>query len=251
MPFCSADCQTLLLDALACPSSQLTEVFLLESGMPHIHALSVFTTITKCSLPDPENNEMDLKPLHGLHSLQDMYLEFGRYSNVPLSSHLTRLDVTVHDNSTASLACCTPGLKELLVYNAELSVLHDDGLLSCSGLTSLDVLDCSISGLQTGADFTVGEGYMLRIPPNISTLTELRRLRVAMATVGNGVDASWTYCLTSLYFLDLLIEGVVTLSHDLTQLQQLTMWTVAAEPFCQSDPGSATMARFEMDWKAM
>ena len=32
MPFCNADCQTLLLGALACPSSQLTEVFLLESG---------------------------------------------------------------------------------------------------------------------------------------------------------------------------------------------------------------------------
>jgi len=74
---------------------------------------------------------------------------------------------------------------------------------------------------------------------------------VAMATTSTGVDASWTYYLTSLYSLDLLIEGEVTLSHDLTQLQQLTMLTVAAEPLCQSDPGSATMARFEVDWKAM
>ena len=80
MPFCDADCQTLLLGALACPSSQLTEVFLPESGMLHIHALSVFTTITKCSLSNPEKNEMDLKPLHGLHSLQYMFLEYGQYS---------------------------------------------------------------------------------------------------------------------------------------------------------------------------
>ncbi len=250
-PFCNADCHALLLGALARPSSQLTEVFLLESGMLHIHALSVFTTITKSSLSDPENKQMDLKPLHGLHSLQELLLENGEYSNVPLSSHLTRLDV---GNSTAScvqLACCTPGLKELLVYHAKLSELHDAGLSSCSGLTSLDVFNCSISGSQTGAHFAVGEGYMLHIPPNISTLTELRRLRVAMAIVGNGVDASWTYYLTSLCFLDLLIEGVVTLSHDLTQLQQLTKLTVAAEPFYQSDPGTATMARSEVDWKAM
>jgi len=169
MPFCNADCQTLLLGALACPSSQLTEVFLLESGMPHLYALSVFTTITKCSLSDPENKEMDLKPLHGLHSLQDMSLEYGRYSNVPLSSQLTRLDV---DNSTAScveLAYGTPGLKDLTVYNAELFALYDDGLLSCSGLTSLDVLNCAISASHTGAHFIIGKDYMLCILPNIST----------------------------------------------------------------------------------
>ena len=252
-PLCSADCQTLLLGVLACPSSQLTEVFLPESGMPHIHALSVFTTITKCSLSDPENNEMDLKPLHGLHSLQDMCLEYGRYSNAPISSHLTRLDV---DNSIAScvqLACGTPGLKDLIVYNAELFALHDDGVLSCSGLTSLDVLNCAISGSNTGAHFTLAKDYMLCIPPNISTLTQLRQLRVAMTTVSNGLGASWTYCLTSLNSLDLLVEGVVTLSHDLTQLQQLSMLTVAAEPWCESDllEGAASMARFEVDWKAM
>ena len=66
---------------------------------------------------------MDLKPLHGLHSLQDMSLEYGRYSNVLLSSQLTRLDV---DNSTAScveLAYGTSGLKDLTVYNAELFAL--------------------------------------------------------------------------------------------------------------------------------
>ena len=194
---------------------------------------------------------MDLKPLHGLHSLQDMSLEYGRYSNVPLSSQLTRLDV---DNSTAScveLAYGTSGLKDLTVYNAELFALYDDGLLSCSGLTSLDVLNCAISASHTGAHFIIGKDYMLCILPNISTLTQPRRLRVAMATTSNGVDASWTYYLTPLYSLNLLIEGEVTLSHDLTQLQQLTMLIVAAEPLCQSDPGSATMARFEVDWKAM
>ncbi len=254
MPFCNADCQTLILGALACPSSQLTEVFLLESGMPHIHALSVFTSITKCSLSDPENNEMDLTPLHGLHSLQDMCLEYGRYSNVPLSRHLTCLDV---DNSTAScveLACCTlHKLKDLIVYNADLHALHDDGSLSCGGLTSLDVLNCAIAGSRTGAHFEIGKGYILCIPPNTSFLTQLRQLRVAMTTISNGLDASWTYCLTSLYSLDLLIEGVVTLSHDLTQLQQLTMLTVAAEPWCETDllEGAASMARFEVNWKAM
>ena len=254
MPFCKADCQALIVGALACPSSQLTEVFLLESGMPHIHALSVFTTITKCSLSDPDNNKMDLMPLHGLHSLQDMSLVYGQYSSVPLSSHLTRLAVVDSIALCVELAFCTPGLKDLIVNNAELYVLHDDGLLSCSALTSLDVLDCAIcAGSHTDAHFTVGKDYMLRVPPNISTLTQLRRLRVVMATVSNGVDASWTYCLTSLYFLDLLIEGLVTLSHDLTQLQQLTMLTVAAEPGCKSDllVDAASMARFEVDWKAM
>ncbi len=124
MPFCDADCQALLLGALACPSSQLTEVFLLESGRLHIQALSVFTTITKCSLSTPQKHEMDLKPLHGLHSLQDMFLEYAQYSNVPLSSHLTRLDVEDSTASCVELACCTPGLKDLTVSNATLSALH-------------------------------------------------------------------------------------------------------------------------------
>ena len=196
---------------------------------------------------------MDLKPLHGLHSLQDMCLEYGRYSSVPISSHLTCLDV---DNSIAScgqLDCGTPGLKDLIVYNAELSGLHDDGLSSCSGLTSLDVLNCAISGSHAGAHFTLGKDYMLCVLPNISILTQLRHLCVAMTTVSNGVDASWTHCLTSLYSLDLLIEGEVTSSHKLTQLQQLNMLTVAAEPRCESDllEGATSMARFMVDWKAM
>ena len=185
---------------------------------------------------------------------QDMSLVYGQYSSVPLSSHLTRLAVVDSIALCVELACCTPGLKDLIVNNAELYALHDDGLLSCSALTSLDVLNCAIcAGSHTDAHFTVGKDYMLRVPPNISTLTQLRRLRVVMATVSNGVDASWTYCLTSLYFLDLLIEGLVTLSHDLTQLQQLTMLIVAAEPWCESDllVDAASMARFEVDWKAM
>ncbi len=250
MPFCDADCQALLLGALACPFSQLTEVFLLESGKFHVHLLSVFTTITKCSLSNPEKNEMDLKPLHGLHSLQYMFLEYGHYSNVPLSSHLTRLDVEDSTASCAELACCTPGLKDLTVSNATLSALHDEGLSSCSGLTSLDVLNCSITGSRAGADFTFGEDYVLCIPPHISRLTKLRRLRVGMKTSDNVLDVSWTYGLTSLYFLELDIEGAVTLSQDLTQLQQLTMLTVAVQP-CESDVGLCSQARFEVGWKAM
>ena len=185
MPFCDADCQAVLLGALACPFSQLAEVFLLESGMFHIHLLSVFNTITKCSLSNLEKNEMDLKPLHGLYSLQHVFLEYGQYSNVPLSSHLTRLDVEDSTASCVELACCTPGLKDLTVYNATLSALHGDGLSSCNGLTSLDVLNCEISGSRAGANFTVREDYMLRIPPNISSLVQLRRLHVAIATSHN------------------------------------------------------------------
>ena len=92
---------------------------------------------------------------------------------------------------------------------------------------------------------------MLCIPPNISSLTQLRRLCVAMATCNNVVDVSWTYGLTSLYALDLNIRGAVTFSHDLTQLQQLTMLTVAVEPWCESDIGLCSHARFEVSWKAM
>ena len=69
---CDADSQALLLGALACPSSQLTDVFLAASEMLHIHALSVFTTITQCSLSNPKKSDLDLEPLHGLHSLQDI-----------------------------------------------------------------------------------------------------------------------------------------------------------------------------------
>jgi len=218
MPSSDAESQALLLGALACPSSQLTEVVLRESGMLHIHALSVFTTITKCSLSDPKKPDMDLKPLHGLHSLQDIFLESGQYSNVPLSSHLTCLDVSDCTASCAQLVCCTPGLKHLTVFNATLSAVYDYGLLSCSGLTSLDVLSCSISSSRAAAHFTVGEDYLLCILSNISSLTQLRRLHVTMVTFNNVVDVSWTYGLTSLYALDLTIKGAVTFSHDLTQL---------------------------------
>ena len=247
-----ADSQALLLGALACPASQLTEVFLRKSRMLHIQALSVFTTITKCSLSDPKEADMDLKPLQGLHSLQDVFLEYGQYSKVPLSSHLTCLDVSDCTASCLQLVCCTPGLKDLTVFNATLSALHGDGLSSCSGLTSLDVLNCSILGSHAGVHFTVGEDYMLCIPPNISNLTQLRRLRVAMDSSNHNVsDVSWTYGLTSLYVLDINIEGAVTFSHHLTQLQQLTRLTVAVEPWYESDTGLRSHARFEVSWKAM
>ncbi len=51
---CDADSQALLHGALACPSSQLTDAFLAAIEMLHIHALSVFTTITQCSLSNPK-----------------------------------------------------------------------------------------------------------------------------------------------------------------------------------------------------
>ncbi len=200
--------------------------------MLHIHALSVFTTITKCSLLNPKEADMDLEPLHGLHGLQDIFLEYGQYSNVPLSSHLTWLHLMDCTALCVQVACCTPGLKDLTVSNATLSASHGDGLLSCSELTSLDVLNCSISGSHADAHFTVGEDYMLCIPPNITSLTQLRRLCVAVETYNDdALDVSWTYGLTSLHSLDLHIEGEVTLSQGLTQLQQLTMLTVAAMPW--------------------
>ncbi len=233
---CDADSQALLLGALACPSSQLTDAFLAASEMLHIHALSVFTTITQCSLSNPKKSDLDLEPLHGLHRLQDIFLQQGQYRNVPLSSHLTRLHVEDSTASFVELACCTPGLKNLTVYHATLSALHGDGLISCSGLTSLDVLNCSISGLHEGAHFSVGTDHLLCIPPNISSLTQLRYLGVTMGTPpGNVLDVSWTYGLTSLYSLELNIEGAVTFSNDLTQLQQLRLLTVAAEPWCEPD----------------
>ena len=178
-------------------------------------------------------------PLHGLHSLQDMFLQQGQYSNVPLSSHLTCLDVADSTASCVELACCTPGLKDLAVYNATLSALHGDGLIGCSGLTSLDVLNC----------FTVGTDHLLCIPTHIPMLTQLRHLRVASGT--GHLDVSWIYGLTSLYCLDLNIEGAVTFSHDLTQLQQLTLLKIAAEPWCKSDTCLHSLARFEVSWKAM
>ncbi len=252
MPSTEADSQALLLGALACPSSQLAEVTLLESGMFHIHLLSVLTTITKCSLPNPKEGDLDLKPLHGLHSLRYMYLQQGRYSNVPLSSHLTRLDVEEFTASCVQSGCCIPGLKNLSVYDTTLSALHGDGLSSCNGLTSLDALNCEISGSSVDAEFTVGEDHMLCTPPNLSSVTQLRRLLVAMNTCNDHVlDVSWTYGLTSLYFLKLSIEGEVTLSHDLTQLQQLTMLRVDVEPWCDTLPGLPSKARFEVNWKAM
>ena len=251
MPPGDADSQALLLGALACPSSQLTEVFLRKSGVLHIHALSVFTTITKCSLSHPKEADLDLKSLHGLQSLQDISLDYGQYSNVPLSGHLTCLDRSDCTASCLPLVCCTPGLKDLTVYNATLSALHDGGLSSCRGLTSLDLSNCSISGSCAGAHFTVGEDYMLCVPANMSSLTQLRRLCVAMVTSNNVVDVRWTYGSTSFYDLDLDIQGAVTFSHDLTQLQQLAMLTVAVQPWCESNIGLCSHARFEVSWKAM
>ena len=171
---------------------------------------------------------------------------------MPLSSHLTCLDVEECTASCVQLTCCTPGLKNLTVYGTTLSVSHDDGLLSCSGLTSLNVRYCSISGSNAGTEFTVGEDHMLCIPPNISSLSQLRRLLVAMETYNDdALDVSWTYGLTSLHSLDLHIEGEVTFSQDLTQLQQLTMLTVDATSWYGSIPDIPRMTRFEVNWKAM
>ncbi len=42
----------------------------------------------------------------------------------------------------------------------------------------------------------------------------------------------------------------MTFSNDLTQLQQLRLLTVAAEPWCEPDTCSYSTARFEVSWKA-
>lgn len=141
MPFCSTQCQAVLLDALLCPSSQLLKVYLMESTMLHVHMLSAFTTITKCSLFNPISEPMDLKPLHTLCSLQELFLEYGEYTAVPLASHLTWLDIHQSTVSCVQLFGGTAGLRDLLVKNSSLVSFCREGLSGCSGLTCLDALN--------------------------------------------------------------------------------------------------------------
>ncbi|DBB18576.1 TPA: hypothetical protein ACH3X3_000205 [Trebouxia sp. C0006] len=120
------------------------------------------------------------------------------------------------------------------------------GALACPSSQLTEVF------LSESTEFTVGEDHMLCIPPNISSLSQLRRLLVAMETYNDdALDVSWTYGLTSLHSLDLHIEGEVTFSQDLTQLQQLTMLTVDATSWYGSIPDIPRMTRFEVNWKAM
>ena len=238
-----------VLGALSGAAAKLTNVHMACTRTATMQALSACSNITVCALDCPFEDRLDLTPLTHLLQLQELLLQNGNFSNVPLSSNLTFLRLECSD---ASFGICSPYSRNL--YNMEvrsscMSGLYDKGVCDCTALQRLALIDSSITGATAGDSFVLRRDRQMQIPVDLLVLTQLCDLHVSFPRafdanrVQVSADLDWLCKLTSLKSLNVVAEGPVTFSHAFHHLQNLEYLSVSAA----NEPA----ASFELDWEAM
>ena len=147
--------------------------------------LSIFQTITTCTLQSSKAECSDLRPLSSLPLLTRLALEYGGFSHLEAASHLTALSLdNAHVVCTQDFSCVT-SIVELSLKAAELLDFHCESVSACARLESL-VLDSACMGAITDDEDRGYRNWQVAFcdderagtPPDISALTALTNLEL-------------------------------------------------------------------------
>ena len=106
--------------------------------------LSSFTALTSCCLRSAfkfKYGIQDLAPLQGLQHLKKLQLQNGAWCNLSAASHLTELDLGIAVVSSTARCALVTSLIKLRSDRSEVHKLHEKGLLACTALQSLRVVN--------------------------------------------------------------------------------------------------------------
>ena len=201
----SSQHQEMVSGALASANSPLANVSLMAAPAAAECALSAFASLTRCDLDHPQGL-LDLSALQLCPSLEDLCVSDGNFYGVP--THTAKLWA-----SRATLKCDkVPKLPisfaDLTLRDSHLYDLHDDGLLACTALTSLEINNSMITAAAQADHVTVQDQKQVSIPARLSGLTRLTNLTMVVPSdhlYSFGID--WVHSLATLQKLDLAVNG--------------------------------------------
>ena len=231
--YCDSPCPEVALVRLLPPQTLLDEVFLSRCSSLAVPLMSGLTSMTQCELSTPIDM-INLSPLKELAKLQKLHLSYGNFQAAGLPANLTNLIVEGSHLfiQHSPVGCsCVSSLQKLRLFHGYISGLHPSGLLACSAVEQLHLLNCSI-----GADEKSCWVESSCLPTGFSALTSLSSLTVAFDNVDPTVPENNLLDLGVLHALplqDLVVqsEGVsvnLRLPAELGALQNLTSLTLSA-----------------------
>ncbi len=195
-----------------------------------LHVLSVMTSLTTCDLLNDCSSPCDLTPMQALPTLNSLYLQDGIFLNIHTLAHLTELRLSNVDVQTnAAWACCI-SLKQAHWYASYVGGLHPEGLLACSSLQNVSMVNVVI----TGIDLPYSERLCLfskspRIPKSMSRLTDLTHLQLGMdGPRGAELQVSQLYQLISLTHFSFTGSSALNLELGLSQLTNLVCLSLSS-----------------------
>ena len=215
------------------PQQSLAIVDFTRATQATISLMSVFETITTCSLANPtftseHTSKISLEDLEGLPNLTSLELKGGTFTKLDAAQHLTKLSLRrAHGYSYSGNPAYVKSMLHLTVSRSMLWRFHSCGLSACSNLLQLEIDGGSIYADENDDDpsesmFCNGS---CEIPFSLSNLTALTSLEIGYKIDVPDLDFDWLTQLSSLQHLSVGCDssaGVMVLPNSLTTLSRLT-----------------------------
>ena len=226
------------LAALRSCSTHLDTVILKRLSGTALQYLLHFSSLT-CRDLQATQDTMDLAPLQALPKLTQLRVCRGKFDNLEMVSHVTKLSLD-HATALAAQACWSLSATQELHF-AHAVHFHPEGLSAFKQLLSLHCLVSSVNA--TVPDRLQARFDMIPYPAAAMTaLSRLTRLHLAN-NIGVNMDISGVYHLTGLR--ELHLQCVLDTSQQLTLLSNLTS-------ICCSGHGTkASLLVFDVPWRLM
>lgn len=220
-----------VLKALLQAPSALRTLFMYQCDPKGLTCLQGWGNLTTLAIVDPLD-ELNLSTLNILR-LETISLHAGSYRCIHLPEHLSSLTL-----DGATLVCqpegaCLTSVKKLRVsFDSQLEGVHPNWVLGCCALEGLTCLESRIvvgRDAQSPADLCCT--IPAQLPAEISALTNLASLRIAVAT-NPVMHISCFYGLHSLQDLNVYARGAHLFATDgLHALSRLTSLTLSAHDY--------------------
>ena len=223
---CGQEQQDMVFDMPLLQALHLTDLFLYQPSAHTLERVSVLTSVVTCKLTDVKDKS--LIDLEALHSLQHLILITCTVSDVPIASTLTYLSVQASQVECAKGLCHPQNLQELQAIASNLIGLHDTGLMACTALQRLEFGMCYIPASPDSCNtLWCGPSGASTFPAGLSSHKHLTAVEALLfGDDATGAHTDWLCGLTSLKEVTLTIQGSFKLSAHLTQLTNLTSFSI-------------------------
>ena len=144
LSMCRSPQAEVALAALSSAAPTVTTVLAPQVSNCMVPVLSVFTSLTACSLQSSDGEALDLSPLEALHALCELHLQTGTFAKLHAAASLTRLCLSKAHVCCRQKCDCINTLRELRVCDCSSLTLFRAGLPAC---TALQVLECRGSAI--------------------------------------------------------------------------------------------------------
>lgn len=143
-----------------------------------IFLLSIFHSITQCTLQSSETVSLDLRPLSALPLLTNLCFQHGRFSGLEAAGHLTMLSMIDAEATCLHECCCVTSLVRLTLVGTRLMRFHRRHVAACSKLQSLTLIHACIGAPDVEEEFNLLDQDGDKVPSGLSALTALTSLRL-------------------------------------------------------------------------